>query len=362
MHIVLLRFSSLGDVVMQTGFVSWLKFISPKIKITFITSTECGSLLRNHPHIDTLIEYKKEKGTKDLKKLRTLGKEINANEKIDFIIDLHGTTRAFFFKFLNPSIPAMNLDKRRLERFLLVKFKIDLLKNSKKLHERNINDLLGLIAKDYNQKELSDFLNKASEFQNHFGITSSPLSFTDTFIGKKPFDKYIVISPVASFSPKRWPIEKYKQLIEKILSTPKLNEFGVCIIAGPNDNYCDDLNSLQSRFPMKFLNLKGKTSLIESSLYIRQAEAVIGNDTGMGHIAESFGVPVVSIFGPTSESFGFSPFLEQSQTVSVNLWCRPCSTTGKKKCFRKRQYCMEDVTISDVFNKLLMTLEKSNDV
>lgn len=355
MHLVLIRFSSLGDIVMQTGFVSWLKLVIPKVKITFITSKESALLLRGHPHIDTLIEYEKEKGLKDLKKLKKLGDEINKNEKIDFIIDLHGTTRAFFFKFLNPKIPALNLDKRRIERQALVKLKINFLKKQAPLHFRNILDLFGLFTPSFNKEELSNFLIKTANNQSHFGVTSSPLSF-ETTKTTKPFEKYIVISPVASFTPKRWPMEKFIQLIDRILSSQNYQEYGVCIVAGPHDDYVDEVEPLVNKYPQRLKNLKGKTNLQESSKIIQNAELLIGNDSGMGHIAESLGVPVIAIFGPTTEDFGFRPHLELSRTASVDLWCRPCSTTGKSKCFRKKQYCMDQISISDIMSKVKMVL------
>jgi len=359
MHLVLIRFSSLGDVVMQTGFVSWLKFLLPNIKITFITSKECSLLLKGHPHIDTLIEYEKEKGLKDLKKLKALGEKINKKEKIDFIIDLHGTTRAFFFKLLNPKIPALNLDKRRIERQLLVKLKVNFLKSKPSLHVRNILDLYGLFTNNFDQNELSEFLINSSKNQEFFGVTSSPLSFEEeTFV--KPLDKYIVISPVASFTPKRWPMEKFNQLIDRILISSHYKHFGVCVVAGPNDDYVDEVEPLVQKYPGRLKNLKGKTNLAQSSKVIQHSELLIGNDSGMGHIAESFGVPVIAIFGPTSEDFGFRPHLKDSQTSSVDLWCRPCSTTGKTKCFRKKQYCMEQVSITDIMNKLKMVIH--NDI
>jgi heptosyltransferase-2 len=355
MHFVILRFSSLGDLVMQTGFTSWLKFSFPKCKITFITLTQFTSLIENHPHIDKVIGYEKQSGLKDLKSLSKLGKQILSEDKVDFIIDLHGTTRAFFFKLLNFSIPSINLDKRRIERQILTKFKIDLLKNAPSQHTRAIIDYSGLFGEKFNLEDLKNSLNKDCEFVKSLSVTSSPQAFISNE-SNKPFDKYLVITPVASFAPKRWPIEKFNKLIEMILNSPKFNEINICIVAGPSDDYCDDLNTLVAEYPNRVINLKGQTNLAQSSQIIRESVLVVGNDSGMGHIAESFGVPVVSIFGPTSESFGFSPHLPESKTISIDLWCRPCSTTGKKKCFRKRQYCMEDVTINSVFNNITSTL------
>lgn len=356
MHILLLRFSSLGDVVMQTSMASWIKQVAPSAFITFVTAKEFTSLLDNHPHIDKVVGYERQKGLKDLINLRKVTRQIHKVKNIDFIIDLHGTTRSFFLKLLNPDIPCLNQDKRRIERQLLVKLKIDLLKKEKTLHERTIFDYQGFFDVKYEREHLESFitdLNKSSG-----SITSAPDSFKESnFV--PPFKKYIVIAPVASFDPKRWPMEKFISFTKTFIDDKDLSNYSIAIVAGPSDDYVDAINHLVSEHPNRLINLKGKTNLKESSKVIRSSELVLGNDTGMGHIAESFGVPSISIFGPTSESFGFKPHRADSESISVDLWCRPCSTTGKKKCFRSKQYCMDNVTIERVLksvkNKLLET-------
>lgn len=349
MHILLLRFSSLGDVVIQTSFASWVKSIYPKASITFVTSKEFVSLVSAHPHIDKVIPYERKKGLSDLKNLRTMTRTIHFENPIDFIIDLHGTTRSFFLKLLNPDIPCLNLDKRRIERFLLTKLKIDFLKSEKSLHERTIDDYQSFFSKSYLRESLEDFLENSNKVKG--SLTSSPESFCDTEF-KKPFDKYLVIAPVASFEPKRWPMINFIEVAKKILEDDQLSSYSLALVAGPSDDYADEFNKVVQQYPKRAVNFKGKTTLAESSRVIRHSELVLGNDTGMGHIAESYGVPIISIFGPTSESFGFRPHMKNSQAISTDLWCRPCSTTGKKKCFRSKQFCMENVTIDSVFQSV----------
>src|SRR5690606_39183769 len=99
-------------------------------------------------------------------------------------------------------------------------------------------------------------------------------------------------------------------------------------------------------------NLQGKTSLNESAAWIKNASLCIGNDTGLGHIAESFGVPSIVIFGPTVKEFGFGPHLRDSMVIEEDVFCRPCSTTGARACYRDKQYCMLDITPDKVFASL----------
>jgi heptosyltransferase II len=355
MHFVLLRFSSLGDIVMQTAFVSWLKSVVPDCYITFVTSKEFVALLEGHAHVDRVEYFERAHGLEDVKNIKRLGTKIDQNRKIDFIIDLHGTTRSFLFKFLLPHIPVLNPDKRRLERFLLVNLKIDLLKHQASGHERNMLDWQGLFRTRYKRLELEKFV----QGQNG-AITSAVATAENSHINLAK--NYIVVAPVASFATKRWPMQRFTGLVKKILEDQDLHDFSVYIVAGPKDDYVDEINQLIEHFPERLINFKGKSNLKQTSQIIAKAKLLVGNDSGMGHIAESYGVPVVSIFGPTSESFGFKPHLEQSVAVSVDLWCRPCSTTGKKKCYRSQQYCMENVTIEQVLNLVKLKMKSHENV
>jgi heptosyltransferase-2 len=327
MHVLITRFSSLGDVVIQTGFVNALKATYPRVTISFLTLKPFASLLENHNSIDNVYGYEKKSGLEDVSGLKKITLEIEKKNKIDFIIDLHGTTRSFLFKLLNPSTPAINIDKRRLERFLTINLKTDLLKKSLSHQKRAANDLRGLLGLDLSLSKTSLFVKDST--------------------AEGQASKYIVFAPIASFEPKRWPIQSYQKLIDLILEDNAFKEYDLKIVAGPDDHYVEAISS-----STRVQNLKGQTNLKESAALIKGASLVIGNDTGMGHIAEAFNIPSVVLFGPTHKSLGFSPYLDRSLSLSENLWCSPCSGTGKKKCFRKEQYCFTQLTPQKVFSEI----------
>lgn len=339
MHILLVRFSSLGDVVLQTGFISWLKFVNPNLKISFITSKSFESLLSEHADVDNIYGYEKTKGLKDIFRLKKYINQINDANKIDFIIDLHQTTRASYLKHITPSIPFLSIDKRKVERHFLVNCGLKLLNKTKSIHSRNIHDFYGLFN---TPKSLQDF-----SADNKIKFNISNLNFSTPLNSSiEPKNKTIIIAPVASFKNKRWSIERYKELILKLLSDHDLQDYNFINLAGPHDSFCDVLNDITNT---RFRNLQGKTSLKETIGYIQKSSYLIGNDSGLGHIAESFGVGVLSIFGPTHETLGFKPHLDNSVIVSKKMWCRPCSPTGKGRCFRLKQHCMSTITVEDVY-------------
>jgi ADP-heptose:LPS heptosyltransferase len=158
MHIVLIRFSSMGDIVLQTPFISWLKMQFPKCRITFVTSAQFTPLVAGHPFIDEVISYERARGLKDIKSLKALAENISNELQADFIIDLHGTTRGKLIRFFCHHIPSIKVYKRGFARFLLVKLKIDFLKKLETHHERVIADFKILFAKEYQKSELMSYI------------------------------------------------------------------------------------------------------------------------------------------------------------------------------------------------------------
>ena len=330
MHILITRFTSLGDVVIQTAFVNAIKKSYPNVFISFVTMKPFASLLEGHSNIDYVFGYEKKKGLEDIKSLKSIPKKIESETKttIDAIIDLHGTSRSFILKFLNPQITCLNIDKRRLERFAFINLKTNLLKRTKSHQKRLAYDLSGLL--NLNLDESITSLNEGSPYN------------------KKELGDYIVLAPIASFAPKRWGIENYSKVIDLFLKDKSLENFKVVILAGASDDYVDQIDINSDRV----VNLKGETNLSEVKAIIKNAKLVLGNDTGMGHIAEAFNIPSLVIFGPTHKDLGFGTYRENSKVIDVDLWCRPCSGTGKKKCFRKEQYCMSLISPDRVMQEI----------
>ena len=342
MHVLCIRFSSMGDVVLQTATINWLKsFYGEGLRISFLTSKEFVSLVDGHPAVDEVLSFDRRggEGISDLVKKIHL---VHKKHKIDLILDLHATLRSWHLRQRLLTIPQLVVDKRRWERFLLTKIRIPILK---KLFQKNIlglepqvvrilKDLEGVFGDRRSVRRTRDF-RKGS----HGELTSLKAS-TPYQLPKG----YIVLAPSASFIDKRWNIESFVELAKKLLLDSTCN---VVILAGPTDDFCQAFNVIENE---RLFNLQGKTSLSESMFILSQAQVCIGNDSGMNHIAEAYGVPCVTIFGPTDPLFGFAPHGDKSITLSKDLWCKPCSTTGSKPCFRERRFCMDMISVEEVYS------------
>jgi ADP-heptose:LPS heptosyltransferase len=337
----------MGDVVLQTATVNWLKSIFGKgLELTFVTSAEFASLVENHPNVNRVLSYDRREG--DWKsfvgKVRTLHRE----RRIDLILDAHATLRSLRLRIALWTVPALTVDKRRWERWLLTKVKSPGLRrlfDHKMLGlepqvERIIRDFENVFGDDRGVRRTADFRHGPHrELTSLAPLTAYPL-----------LAPYIVLAPSASFKFKRWPIDAFVELARELLEATELS---LVVLAGPGDDFCRAFEAIESP---RLHNLQGKTSLKESMSVLAGAKLCVGNDSGMNHIAEAYGVPCVTIFGPTDPRFGFRPHGEKSTFVSRELWCKPCSTTGAKECYRERHFCMEEITVAEVRELALSAL------
>jgi len=348
MHIVLIRFSSMGDVVLQSPFIAWIKLKLPQTKITFVTSSEFKGLVQGHDLIDHVITHDRNSGMDDIQQLKSIANQIKLS-KPDLIIDLHNTLRAKLIRFFCWNIPQIKVNKRTMLRNILIYFKIDFLNKLSSHHERIIEDFKFLFSTDYDRDELENFVTNKSQ-ENGGSLTTIPLNFQRD-IPRTIEGDYIVISPVASFAAKRWPIENFKNLVKKILDLKELEKYKIVIIAGPKDDYCNEFNQVEN-LSGRLINLQGKTTIEQTNEVLSYAKLVVTNDTGVGHMAEALGIDVFSIFGPTSPSFGFRPHRLHSKAITAAVSCSPCSATGSKACSQKVHSCMLEITVDQILENI----------
>lgn len=348
MHILLVRFSSMGDVVLQTATINWLRsLLGPEAKFTFVTSQEFVSLLDTHPEVNHVIGFDRRKGEKWKDLVKKID-ELDNKEPIDLILDLHATLRSFRLKLTYWNIPALTVDKRRWERFLLTKIKSVKLKRLFEKKMFGLEPQVERILKDFETIFMDNrAVRRTVDFRR--GPHQELTSLSELPVYPIPGD-YVVLAPSASFFFKRWPVSSFVELAKKLLAE---TNFHYVILAGPDDKFCEAFNEIESD---RFHNLQGKTSLKESMRILAHAKLCIGNDSGMNHIAEAYGVPCVTLFGPTDPKFGFAPHGSKSRYISKEMYCKPCSTTGKTPCYRDQHYCMLEITVDEVKKEALELL------
>ena len=325
--ILVIRFSSIGDIVQATSPLRAIRKKYPNYEITFLTLDTFSSILEFHPDIDRLVSLPRSMG---IFRLLEFGTYLD-RKNFDIIFDLHNSLRSNLL-LLRTKSSLQRLKKPRLKRFFLFYFHYNTFQHSfnvRKMYLDHLgfNDRIGDITIPKTKLVLSN---------HEIGYAKKKL------LSLGIIDDYFVIIPGAAWSQKQWSKNKYGKLIRK-LKIP-------CVLVGSEkDKICFEI----ARFSKNTFNMAGKTSLREAMAIIYNANYVIGSDTGLMHAAEALGKPVTMIMGPTSTETGGGSYLDLSTSVAKDIWCRPCSQNGSTPCYRDKQYCMETIDVDDVLQALV---------
>ncbi len=330
--ILVLRFSSIGDIVQTTSVVGTLKTVFPDTAIDFMTLSKYASLLEGHPHINKVHAVDIEAGYMALKRI---GFEMETMA-YDLVIDLHNTTRSRIVRKAMVKTPSVWIEKPRWNRFKLFVFRQN--------H----------FGKDFNVRNwLHDPIRPL--LPESFDLSPTTLTVSDiekarsrSFLESKGVTgKYCVITPGAAWTQKQWIGERYATVIDQSIFAKGITPV---LIGGPNDGICDLIKKSADSL---VVDIHGETNLRESMAIVSGAEFVMGSDTGFLHAGEALGIPAITILGPTSRETGAGVFNDRSQVVSAkDLKCRPCSQNGSMPCYRKEQYCMTSIQPEDVINAI----------
>ncbi|MBF9238344.1 glycosyltransferase family 9 protein [Hymenobacter sp. BT683] len=313
MKILVLRFSSIGDIVLATPVLRALAQQVLGAEVHVATKPSYRSLLEPNPYVTKVHCLTGSLGE--------LVQELKA-EQFDCIIDLHNNLRTRLIK-LRLGVKAYSFDKLNWQKWLLVNFKVDKLP---RVHivQRYLETAAPLGVKD-DGKGLDYFIPEDQEID----LKTLPAAFQQG---------YVAVAIGAQHATKRLPLEKLIELCAKLaqpiilLGGPEDQEMGQSIIAAFN-----------SETEFFIHNGCGRYSLHQSASLLRQAQLVVSHDTGLMHIAAAFQKEIISIWGNTVPEFGMYPYRTEFWALEVKgLSCRPCSKIGYAKCPQGHFKCMRD--------------------
>jgi lipopolysaccharide heptosyltransferase II len=321
--ILIIRMSSIGDIVLSTSFLQSVKTKFPDSKIDFLIKSEFADIMRYHPLIDDLITFKKKTGFKGL---IALGKSLRDND-YDMVYDIHSVFRTRVLSFFLRKRFFKQIKKPRLRRLLLFY-------GYQNFFEKSFSHI----------KMYHSLLEKTDSFpKTELHLSNDEVEETMDYLLNNNIDKnYITIVPGAAWSQKQWSIENYNNLMTRLMKSFNAT---IVILGATNDIICDQIIKHD-----RIVNLKDKTSLRMAMGILKSSQHTIGSDTGLLHISEALDTPVTMILGPTSKETGASVVLPKSKIIeNKSLWCRPCSQNGSRPCYRKEQYCMSEIDSEKVF-------------
>ncbi len=312
MKVLVIRFSSIGDIILTSPVLRCLKQQVPDVEIHFLTKDIYASLLDHSPYVDRVHRMGDNLGevVRDLKK-----------EKFDLVVDLHHNTRTWRVKTALGA-PAKSFPKLNWEKWLLVNLKKDRLP---RIHivDRYLSTVAHLGVKNDGQG-LDLFIAPEREVRPDTLPASHRNGYTALCIGAGHFTK-------------RLPQHKLLELAEQLKGP-------LVIIGGPGDTTLG--RAISNAVGARAFDATGKFDLMGSASLIRQATNVIAHDSGAMHVASAFRKNLVSVWGNTVPEFGMGPYIpqypERAHISEVKgLSCRPCSKIGFNQCPRGHFRCME---------------------
>jgi ADP-heptose:LPS heptosyltransferase len=327
MKILIIRFSSIGDIVLTTPVIRCLRKKYPAAEIWFLTKKKFSGIVLPNPYINGVFIL-----ADDI--YETI--EILKNEKFNCIIDLHNNLRTLRIKRSLKGVPAHSFNKLNAGKWIYTTFKINIMPG-KHIVDRYmdtveslgvINDGLGL-----------DYFIPGKDM-----VKDSDIPFSHS-------QGYISIAIGAAHFTKKLPVDKLKKLCAYITYP--------IILLGGSEDFQNGLEIARTD-PVKIYNACGRFSLNESADIIRNSKLVISHDTGLMHIAAAFKKNILSVWGNTVPSFGMYPYGTSYEVFQVNkLWCRPCSKIGYEKCPLGHFKCMREIPIESIVESANRFLKKS---
>lgn len=337
MKILIIKLSSIGDVVHTLPALYALRNAYPSAKIDWLVEEEPSNILIGHPLLNDVFTIKKKGWLKDFKRTYAVAKKIRALN-YDIILDFQGLlksgiwvflsngkrrigfdkSREMSYLFLNERLPPYNHDKHAVERYL------DLVKHLG-IKCDSINFPIPITEKE--KKKVSGLLK-----------TGSILEGTS----------FIVVNPMARWETKLWDIKKIAELCNEMVDSFSCK---VVVVGASSEKDNKEFFSLTNN---RVVDLTGKTTLKELAHLMSLSSVVITVDSGPMHIAAAMGVPVVAIFGPTAP-WRTGPYGEGHTVIRKELPCSPCFS---RVCKDKDNICMKEIEVRDVLSVVEAQLKR----
>jgi lipopolysaccharide heptosyltransferase I len=344
-NILVIRLTSLGDVLLATPAVRSLKRGFPEASISWLAEGSVVSLLKHQDFVDQVIEFPRGtlsravKGGKLLSSVSILSSFFTHLREMeyDFVCDFHGIMKSAILTCTARTDRRIGFDRTLAKEgsWLFYGEKVTVPDN--RMHKVDRNMLF------------AQYLGLESIVQCGFTTSVESDQYIDSWLGSiKGESPLFAINPFCSKGSefKRWDLENYGQLITRIVQ-----EIGatMVILWGPGEQ--DQAKALQ-KMAGNLAVLACPTTVSQALSLMKKTDLYVGGDTGLMHMAALSGTPVVAIFGPTDHLVN-GPYGTCHIIVRKEQQCSPCRD---KECPRKD--CIKSITVDDVLNAVITVWER----
>jgi heptosyltransferase-2 len=330
MKFLVIRFSSIGDIVLASPVLRCLKKQVLTAEVHFLTKKSFSAVTIANPYVDKFFYFDNnfQSTVSALKK-----------EEYDYVIDLHNNFRSNKIKRAL-GVKTYTINKLNFQKLLLTKFGIDIMPK-RHITLRSLDTVAHFGVKDDGGG--LDYFIPNSDHVNESDIPASHHA------------GYIAIVIGASYATKKLPVHQLVALCESI-------DHPIILIGGKEDAQTGE--EVAATAPGKIYSACGKFNLNESADLVRRSKLVISHDTGLQYIASAFNKTVLAIWGSTSPKLDVEPYYSSAFKASQKelpyeniirlpeLKCQPCSKYGNKKCPLGHFKCMEEMDINYIAQRV----------
>lgn len=340
MKILIIKLSSIGDVVHTLPALYALRNAYPYAKIDWLVEEEPSNILIGHPLLNDVFVIKKKGWLKDLKRTYAVAKKIRALN-YDIILDFQGLFKSGIWVFLSNGKRRIGFDKSREMSYLFLNERLPPYNPDKHAVERYLDLVKHLGIK-------CDSINPPIPITEKEKKKVSGLLKTGGILEGTPF---IVVNPLARWETKLWGAKKIAGLCNEMVDSFSCR---VVVVGAFSEKDNKEFFSLTNN---RVVDLTGKTTLKELAHLMSLSSVVITVDSGPMHIAAAMGVPVVAIFGPTAP-WRTGPYGSIHTIIRKDLPCSPCFS---RICKDKDNICMKEIEVRDVLSAVEAQLKRLSD-
>jgi heptosyltransferase II len=341
-RILVLRYSSLGDVALTNPVLDGLRAAFPDAKIYYATKKQYAPVIQHHPALDGVLRL-------EGSGLFNLWGHIGEIRKINptLVLDLHDSLRTHMIQLFTKNVKLLVYDKDAVRRRLLV-------------HKATTQPSIHTVQK---YLKVLEPLGIRPHLKIHFEVHVSKKNqaFMREFAERRrisPSQLVVGLGPGAKWKTKQWMPERYAELASRLVE-----DYRCHLLWFGSREEIPLIKKIQARMRGTVLErgicLAGEYSLEQSIALLGRCDLFIGNDSGLTHLASGRECRVVVIYGSTTTALGFEPWGPHSTVEVANLPCRPCDVHGKNACPLGHFKCMEDLTVDLVDGAVKRSMRRS---
>jgi heptosyltransferase-2 len=331
--ILIIQTAFIGDVLLVTPLIKAVKKKYPSSRLDVMVIPACAEILENNNHIANIILFDKKKNDGGISGFIQVLRKTHS-QGYDLVIAPHRSLRTALLAFFSGAKVRIGFDNSA-GGFLY---------NVKAKHRWGIHEIernLSLISQPDGEAELSPpqiFPDKQDEQKLAEIIKACKID---------QGEKAVAIAPGSVWPTKRWPQDRYKALIQKLVES----EVKVVLLGGKTDKKL--CQALAQGFRQDVINLAGLLTLRQSTLFLSHCRCLVSNDSAPVHLVSAVQTPTIVLFGPTIPAFGFGPFMTKHVIIQRQLACRPCGVHGAASCPIKTHACLTSISVDEVMDKIL---------